>query len=140
MRAIVIYESLTGNTRTAGQLIAAQLSAAGIGCVACPVTAVDYQALSEADLVIVGSWVDGVFVVGQRPGRSHRLRSLPVLKGKRCVVYCTYALNPGRTLEKMTAILQGRGAEVIGGMAIRRNDLPAGARELVERLAEAVDV
>jgi len=140
MRAIVIYESLTGNTRAAGHLIADELTATGVPTVACSVTAIDYQALSDADLVIVGSWVDGVFVVGQRPGRAHRLRSLPVLRGKRGVVYCTYALNPGRTLEKMTTILEGRGAEVIGGMALRRNALEAGARDLAQRLTNAVDV
>ena len=138
MRAIVIYESLTGNTRKAGGMIARALSAQGIQTVACSVTAIDYQALSVADLVIVGSWTDGVFVVGQRPGRAHRLRALPALDGKRALVFCTYALDPGRTLDKMTTILEGRGAEVIGGMAIRRTDLAGGAAEFADRLVAAV--
>lgn len=138
MRAIVIYESLTGNTRKAGGMIARALSAQGIQTVACSVTAIDYQALSVADLVIVGSWTDGVFVVGQRPGRAHRLRALPSLDGKRALVYCTYAIDPGRTLDKMTAILEGRGAEVIGGMAIRRTALARGAAEFADRLVSAV--
>jgi len=140
LNAIVIYESLTGNTRTAGMAIAGELEARGIRAVACPITAIDYQALSDADLVIVGTWTDGVFVVGQRPGRAGRLRQLPAIGAKRCVVFCTYAINPGRTLDKMTAILEGRGAEVIGAMSIRRNDLHGGARELVDRLVSAVEV
>lgn len=139
MRAVVIYESLTGNTRRAAGVIARQMTAQGVETVACPITAIDYQALSAADLVIVGSWTDGVFVVGQRPGRAHRLRALPSLSGKRAVVYCTYAINPGRTLDKMTAIIEGRGAQVIGGMAIRRTDLEGGAEELAGRLVGAVD-
>jgi len=138
MRAIVIYESLTGHTRTAANHIAAHLTAQGVEAVACPTTAVNYQALSEADLVVVGSWTDGVFVVGQRPGRAGRLRQLPVLEGKRCVVFCTYAIDPGKTLEKMTTILEGRGADVIGGMAIHRNNLGGGSRELADRLVSAV--
>jgi flavorubredoxin len=140
MHAVVIYESLTGNTRRAAEMIAAELTDAGVGASVCPVTQVDYQALSIADVVIVGSWTDGVFVVGQRPGRSHRLRALPVMDRKRCVVYCTYALNPGKTLAKLSRIMQERGAEVLGGMAIRRNDLEGGARELVQRLLTAVSV
>ena len=133
MRAIVIYESLTGHTRQAGQLIAAGLKARGVDAVACSITAIDYQALSQADLVIIGSWTDGIFVVGQRPGRAQRLQTMPVLNGKQCLVYCTYAINPGRVLDKMTAIVEGRGAKVLGGMAIRRNDLAGGAAEFVDR-------
>ncbi|GAC1314674.1 MAG: hypothetical protein NVSMB12_08370 [Acidimicrobiales bacterium] len=139
MRAVVIYESLTGNTRKAAGMIARQMTAQGVETVACPITAIDYQALSGADLVIVGSWTDGVFVVGQRPGRAHRLRALPSLAGKRAVVYCTYAINPGRTLDKMTSIIEGRGAQVIGGMAIRRTDLEGGAEEFAGRLVAAVE-
>ena len=134
MRAVVIYESLTGHTREAGRRIAAGLTARGMQATACPVTAIDYQALSLADLVIIGSWTDGIFVVGQRPGRAGRLQAMPTLEGKRCLVYCTYAINPGKVLEKMTAIAEGRGATVLGGMAIRRNRIPAGVDEFVGRV------
>jgi flavorubredoxin len=140
MRAVVIYESLTGNTRRAAELIATALAEAGVAASVCSVTQVDYQALSVADVVIVGSWTDGIFVVGQRPGRAQRLRALPVMDRKRCVVYCTYALNPGKTLAKLTRIMEERGAEVLGGMSIRRNDLEGGAREFVQRLLAAVAV
>ena len=58
-------------------LIADELRAAGHDAVACPTTDVDYQALHEADLVVVGGWTDGLFFVGQRPGRAGRLRNLP---------------------------------------------------------------
>src|SRR5687767_563896 len=74
VRAVVIYESLTGNTRKAAELIAGDLRAAGHEAVACPTTAVDYQALHAADLVVVGGWTDGLFFVAQRPGRAGRLR------------------------------------------------------------------
>jgi hypothetical protein len=137
MDALIIYESLTGHTAKASALIAEELRAAGVPTTVCRITNVDYQALATADLVIVGSWVDGIFVVGQRPGRGHRLRRLPVLDRKRCLVFCTYAINAGKTLEKMTKLLEGRGADVLGGMTIRRNDLEGGAREFVERLLES---
>jgi hypothetical protein len=53
-------------------------------------------------------------------------------------VFCTYAINPGKTLDKMTRILQGRGAEVLGGMALRRQDLQGGVTDFVSRLLEAI--
>ena len=136
---MVISESLTGNTRQVANMIASQLAAQGVEAVACPITAVDYQALSDADMVIVGTWTDGVVFFGQRPGRAHRLRAMPSMAGKRAVVFCTYAIDPGRTLDKLRAIVEGRGAEVIGGMAIRRDNLAGGARELVDRLVNSAD-
>jgi sulfite reductase alpha subunit-like flavoprotein len=140
MNAVIIYESLTGNTRKAAQLIARQLGKAGAAVVVCPITQLDFQALEVADLVIVGTWTDGMIFAGQRPGRAGRIRHLPVLDRKKCLVYCTYAIDQGKTLQKLTAIMAERGANVLGGMAIRRNDLEGGAKEFVARLLEAIPV
>ena len=139
MKATVVYESLTGNTEYAGQVIARELTAAGIETVACPITEVNLQSLSESDLVIVGSWTDGLFFFGQRPGRAGRLAKLPVIDGKQAAVYCTYAINAGKTLSKLSRIVRQRGGDVIGGYAIKRSDIDGGAAEFVDRLLGAVD-
>jgi len=139
VRAIVIYESLTGNTRDAGQLIAAELNAAGVETAASPITEIDLQALSEADVVIVGSWTDGLIFFGQRPGRVGRLASLPVIDGKKTAVYCTYAINAGKTLDKLADVVRRRGGDIIGGVAIKRNDLEGGAADFVDRLLGALE-
>ena len=138
MRAVVIYESLTGNTRRAAGLIAAALTREGIPTTACPITRIDYGALAEADIVIVGTWTDGLVLFGQRPGRAGRLRGMPTVQGKRCVVFCTYAIDSGRALEKLSAIVADRGGEVIGGMTIRRDKIPEQVEEFVDRLLDAV--
>lgn len=134
MNAVVIYESLTGNTARAGQAIAAQLSAAGVPTTAHPITAIDYQALADADLVIVGSWVDGLILFGQRPGRLGRITSMPTLVGKKAVVYVTYAIDAGKSLQKLHDAVADRGAEVLGGIRIRRDRLDEGVAELVDRV------
>lgn len=138
MNAAIIYESLTGNTRKTAHLISQELVRAGVKASVSPITNVDYQALEVADLVIVGTWTDGLILVGQRPGRAGRLRHLPALDRKRCLVYITYAVDPGRTLQKLTGIVEERGGKVLGGMAIKRNDLEGGARDFVARLLEAI--
>ncbi len=135
MKALVIYETLTGNTRTASYEIAGRLSAAGVATEVSPITAVDLQALSDADLVIVGSWTDGIFFFGQRPGRASRLaKNLPRIDGKKAVVFCTYALDCGPTLEKLERIVRMAGGDVLGGYSIRRDDLAGGSKELADRL------
>jgi len=136
VEAVVIYESLTGNTAKAGRAIAAGLTAEGLPTRAFPITAIDYQALSDADLVIVGSWVDGLIVVGQKPGRLGRIRSMPALAGKRAVVYLTYAIDPGQALQKMSDAVAARGADVLGGQLIRRDKLEQGVAELVDRILD----
>ena len=92
--------------------------------------------LSDADLVIVGSWVDGLIVVGQKPGRLGRIKSMPALAGKRAVVYLTYAIDPGKALQKMSDAVAARGADVLGGQLIRRDKLEQGVAELVDRILD----
>ena len=139
MNAMIIYESLTGNTRKAATLMGRELAGAGFSVTGVsPTTDIDYQGLSAADIVILGSWTDGMLVVGQRPGRAGRLRQLPVFTGKQAAVFCTYAIDPGRTLDKMTSIVEAKGAHAVGGLAIRRTRLEAGVEDFVTRLLAAV--
>ena len=140
MRAVVIYESLTGNTKRAAQIVGQELSARGTGTTVCAITEIDRQALSDADLVVIGTWTDGMFFFGQRPGRAGRLKDLlPAMQGKRAATFITFALEPRKTLDKLSDIVRATGADVIGGMAIRRDDLDGGARDLASRLLEAAD-
>ena len=134
MRVVVIYESLTGNTARAGQALAAGLTAEGLPTQAFPITAIDYQALADADLVVVGSWTDGLILVGQRPGRMGRLLKMPALAGKKAVVYLTYAIDAGKALQKLADAVEGRGAEVLGGVRIRRDKLDEGVADLIDRI------
>jgi hypothetical protein len=139
MNAIIIYESLTGNTRKAAARVGAELTAGGVhvGSI-CPITAVDLPALALADVVVLGGWVDGLFVVGQRPGRLGRLHRLPAIGGKKAVSFCTFAINPGRTLDTMDRLLESRGGESIGGLAINRRHVEAGAEDLATRVISAL--
>lgn len=134
MNAVIIYESLTGTTEKAAYRIASELTALRIDATPMPIKQVDEAALAAADLVVIGTWTDGIFVVGQKPARAKRIAALPSLAGKRAVVYCTYALDPGHTLEKLVAVVEGLGAEVIGGYAILRHNLNADVEEFVDRL------
>jgi hypothetical protein len=58
--------------------------------------------------------------------------------GKRAATFCTFALNPGTSLDKLDRIVATRGAEVIGGVALNRSKLPAHTDEFVGRLLDAL--
>jgi hypothetical protein len=140
MKAVVLVESLTGNTRKAGEMIATKLQESGIGITDVGrVREPDHAAIQAADLVIVGTWVHGLFVVGQAPWGAGALAKLPAMVGKRAATFCTFALNPGTSLDKLDRIVTTRGAEVIGGVALNRAKLPAHTDEFVGRLLDSLD-
>jgi hypothetical protein len=138
VKALVIWESLTGTTKKAAGLVAAGLRAGGLETTVSPASRVNLAALSAADLVVVGSWTDGIVVVGQKPGRSGRLRSLPFLTGKRSFVFCTYAVDAGHAVDKLSAIVTERGAEVLGGRAVHRFHLERDCDALVPQVLDTV--
>ncbi|MFA5565332.1 MAG: flavodoxin family protein [Acidimicrobiia bacterium] len=134
VRTVLIYESLTGTTKQAAELIAEELRTSGAEATVCSVDEVDLAAVAQADLVVIGSWVDGLLIVGQRPGKAAKLRQLPVIDGKQAAVFCTYAINPGKTLHKLTEIVSDLGANVIGGVAIHRGAIGSASAEFAAQL------
>ncbi len=138
MRAAIIYNSLTGTTAKAAHRIASELKALRIEATPVPIDEADEATVADVDLVIVGTWTDGIIVVGQKPAGRKKLRGLPSLTGKKAVVYCTYAVDPGHTLDKLVAEVEAKGADVIGGFALARHDLAGDVAEFVDRLTPAL--
>jgi flavodoxin len=135
MKAVILVESLTGNTWKAAEQIAALLqhehwSITGL----VPVREPDHAAIQAADFVLVGTWTHGLFVVGQAPWGLGAIGKLPMMRGKKSAVFCTFALNPGKTLDKLTSAVMGRGADVLGGIALNRSKLAEHSEVFVERL------
>ena len=100
-----------------------------------PVGQPDHAAIQDADIVLVGTWVHGLFVVGQTPWAAAKISNLPAMRGKRAAVFCTFALNPGKSLDRLTGAVQATGAEVVGGLALHRSKLEAHSEEFCPRLA-----
>jgi flavorubredoxin len=131
MQAVVIYESLTGNTARAARLIADEVAAHGVDVTVFPVTDIGLKALADADVVFVGTWVDGLVLFGHRPGRAGRIRSMPVIDGKRVAAFMTYAIHAGKALDRFADVLSERGATVVARTLLRRDRLEAGVDEFV---------
>ena len=139
MKAAILFQSLSGNTRRAGELIAANLQQEGWGITTvAPMKQLEMSAIQSADMVIIGTWVHGLFVVGQAPWGIGAINHLPALRGKLAATFCTFALNPGTTLDKLDSAVSGLGAEVIGGLALHRSKLHAHAEEFAARLVANV--
>src|SRR6476661_327239 len=63
--------------------------------------------------------------------------NLPTMRGKRAAVFCTFALNPGSSLDKLTGAVEATGADVVGGLALSRSKLEQHSEIFASRLVEA---
>ena len=139
-RAVVIYESLTGNTARLAQLIGATAQASGADVAVFPIDAIGLKELAEADVVFLGTWVDGLVLFGHRPGRQGKLRRLPVIDGKRVALFMSYAIHPGKALERFARVAEERGGVVVARQLFRRDHLAAGVDDFVQIALAAVPV
>ncbi|MFZ8969061.1 MAG: flavodoxin family protein [Ilumatobacteraceae bacterium] len=140
MKAALLVESLTGNTWRAAEAIASNLSAEGWSITGMSkVRRPDLASVQQADVVLVGTWTHGLFLFGQAPWAAGDIANLPTMRDKRVAYFMTYALEAGRSLEKLGDSVAATGADVIGGLLIKRNHIAAHAEAFAERLVGAVE-
>jgi flavodoxin I len=137
-RAVVIYESLTGHTARAAQLIADEVASRGVEVTIYNITDIGLKELAEADVVFIGTWVDGLVLFGHRPGRAGRIKRMPVVDGKRVAAFMTYAIHAGKALDRFVDVLSERGATVVAGALLRRDRLEAGVDAFVRHALATV--
>jgi flavodoxin len=140
MKAALLVESLTGNTWKAAELIGDKLQQdgwdiTGLSKVAKP----DLASIQRADIVLVGTWTHGLFVVGQTPFALGNIANLPTMRGKKAACFLTFALNAGKSIDKLSTAVGQTGADVIGGLEIKRNYLEQHTDLFVERLLNVVE-
>jgi len=140
MKAALLVESLTGNTWRAAEAIASNLSAEGWSITGMSkVRRPDLASVQQADVVLVGTWTHGLFLFGQAPWAAGDIANLPTMRDKRVAYFMTYALEAGRSLEKLGDSVAATGADVIGGLLIKRNHIAAHSEAFAERLVGAVE-
>ena len=115
MNIAIVYDSSTGTTENAAKAMANVLEASGHQCKVQSVFQADPDEVSQADLICIGSWVKGIFVIMQHPTEETMrfIDRLGNLTGKKALVFCTYKLAVGPTLRHMTQRLENKGAQVV---------------------------
>ena len=139
MKVVVIHQSRTGNTRRAAELIGGAVEAAGNSAVVRSASNLDYKELAQADLVFVGTWVDGLILFGHRPGDLARIRRIPPLWDKHVAAFMTHAVHPGDAVDKLAAVLVERGARVLDARSLHRRHLEEEVPAFVEGVLTGVD-
>jgi glutamate synthase (NADPH/NADH) small chain len=139
-RVLVAYESRGGRTAEAARIVAQRLRSTGAVVRAVPLSQVGIAELSETDLLVVGTWVEGLVVSRVEPARAARqwLAGLPRLAGLQTAVFCTYSVSPRGALGTLRASLEAHGTRVISQDAFgpRKSDIEAGAGRFAASLVE----
>ena len=139
MRIVVLSQSRTGNTRRAAEMIGGSAEAAGHDVSVHSVAEPDYDALAAADLLMIGTWVGGLFFFGHHPGDAGVIdRNLPMLHGKPVGAFMTYAHYAGRVMKRYSKLLERKGMDVVATELLRADLLPQGVDAFVDRAVEAV--
>ncbi len=136
MNVAIVYDSRTGTTATAAREMARVLKNSGHECSVSPVAQANPDEVSNADLICVGSWTKGLFIVLQHPTKASMefIDKLGNLRGKKAVVFCTYKLATGSLLQKMSNAIEARGADVVGQFKYRGPFPSSAFEELVASL------
>ncbi|MDJ0751880.1 MAG: flavodoxin family protein [Ardenticatenaceae bacterium] len=124
MNISIVYDSSTGITAKAAEAMGKKLTQHGHQCQVQSVGDVNPGVIARADLLLVGGWVNGLFIIRQHPsaGAMNFIERLDNLAGKNTVVFCTYKLAAGSTLKQMKQALEHKGANIIGEFKFRGSE------------------
>ena len=112
MKACVLYISRTGNTKRLAEAIAEVLEAPIFDISAAP----DPSVADEFDLLAIGTPV-----MGMRPTPEVHsfVKRLPECEGKKAILFCTYAIRKGGTLNVLEKELAEKGYVTIVSVSKR---------------------
>lgn len=120
--AAVVYESITGVTERFAEEIARHLAERGVDATAISIGDCDPTTLDGHDLVLIGCWTSGLFVVGQHPDKEWVafVAMIPALAHPRVALFTTYKIATGGMFGRMRRALTPTGATV--GLELKSRD------------------
>lgn len=140
MNILVLYQSRSGHTRSTAEAIAHAASTLGHKVNIRSVIEVQKADIESADLLFLGTWVQGFILFGVKPaGADLWVRALPPSAGKPVGIFCTFAFNPRASLRTLGNMLAERGAQVVGQRAFHRNRPGDGVEEFVRGVVQAAE-
>ena len=136
MNVAVLFQSLRGGTERAANKIGLELIEQGATVGVYPVTQFDAQFVLKADLLILGTWTDGLFGLAARPAQIGKLMTLPSIAHKQVAVFVTYEISAKASLPKFADWAERQDAHVVAQAAFSRRKLDEGVADFVTAALE----
>ena len=141
MNVLVLYQSRSGHTRIAAEAIAQAAHDLNHIVNVNSITEVRKEVVESADVLFVGTWVQGFVLFGVKPaGAELWVPALPSLKGKPVGIFCTYAFNPRSSLSTLGTMLNARGAMIVGQRAFHRSHPREGSDSFVQSVLQQAEL
>lgn len=139
MNVLILYQSRGGNTQAIAQAIADFATDQHHTVKLKSVIEVTQTDVDTADMLFIGTWVQGFILFGVKPAEATLwVPALPSLQNKPVAIFCTYTFNPRNSLQKLGALLEDKGATIIGKQAFQRNQPVMEAQSFVQFMLETV--
>lgn len=116
---LVAVESRGGHTKALANRLAESLDRAGASVSVRRLCDIGLAEIVAADLVVLGTWVEGFVIAGVGPARATRamIEGLPGLGATKFATFCSYRFAPGATLSKLRRMLEAKGGHVVAERA-----------------------
>ena len=118
-RVLIGYASAGGRTARAAAVVADELAAHGDQVRTLPISRIGAVELAAADLLILGSWVEGFVFARVRPARAMRtwLAGIPWLGSKPVALFVTFGVAPKDSLVQFQQAVAAKGGVVLSSAA-----------------------
>ena len=103
MKAYILFHSKKGTTNAFGREIGMYLREKGIETTVKSIDDYDAQTLAEADIVLLGCWTHGLFLIMQHAAKAWQefAHSLPNMSDKKVGLFTTYKVRTGSMFKNM---------------------------------------
>ena len=137
MKTAILYQSLRGGTKKLAHSLAEDFHRKGSTVGVYPITEIDAQFVLTADLLVIGTWTDGLFGLGARPAQLNKINTLPDINHRNVALFVTYEISPDNSLKGFSEWANRRGASVVAthGFKVRgpfRKDIQADMASFVD--------
>lgn len=139
MNVAILHQSLRGGTARAADKIGHEFIAQGARAGVYPVTSFDAQFVLKSDLLVIGTWTDGLFGLAARPAQIGKLMTLPSIALKDTAVFVTYEISAKASLPKLADWAERQGANVVASAAFNRRKLDEGVEDFVKQALAATN-
>ena len=121
---LVAFDSRGGHTEALARLVAGSLEGSGARASVRRLCDIGLADIAAADLVVLGTWVEGFVVANVGPARATRaaIAGLPELGATKLATFCSYGFAPRGTLTELRRLLEARGGTVVAEHAFGPRD------------------
>lgn len=107
MKATILYQSKTGRTAGWARAMAMYLWSKGVSVSYSSISDFKAEQLQDTDLLLLGSWTSGWFVVNQYPSKEwiEGVKQLPDRLPTELVLFATYKIRTGSIFKRMKRYL-----------------------------------